>query len=57
MSAQPEFFSIDAPEAKLLFVDDEANILTALTRLFRPEGYKIFTANNGKEGLAILEKE
>ena len=41
----------------LLFVDDEANILSSLRRLFRPHGYRIFIANGGAEGLAVLEKE
>ncbi len=42
--------------ATLLFVDDEANILSALKRLFRPQGYRIFTAAGGAEGLAIMEQ-
>lgn len=41
----------------LLFVDDEANILSALKRLFRPFGYRIFTAEGGAQGLEILERE
>jgi response regulator RpfG family c-di-GMP phosphodiesterase len=41
----------------LLFVDDESSILSSLKRLFRPHGYKIFTAGGGAEGLALLEKE
>ncbi len=41
----------------LLFVDDEASILSSLKRLFRPHGYRIFTAGGGAEGLALLEKE
>ena len=44
-------------QATLLFVDDEPNILTALQRLFRPAGYRIFTAPGGAEGLALLERE
>jgi response regulator RpfG family c-di-GMP phosphodiesterase len=43
--------------ATLLFIDDEANILAALKRLFRPLGYTILTAENGLEALALLEKE
>lgn len=39
----------------VLFVDDETNILSSLRRLFRPLGYKIFTASSGQEGLEILE--
>jgi response regulator RpfG family c-di-GMP phosphodiesterase len=45
------------PMATLLFVDDEPNILSALQRLFRPAGYRIFTAAGGAEGLALLERE
>jgi len=41
--------------ATLLFVDDEANILSSLKRLFRPQGYKILVASSGKEGLEIME--
>ncbi|OGT01082.1 MAG: hypothetical protein A3F73_01780 [Gallionellales bacterium RIFCSPLOWO2_12_FULL_59_22] len=43
--------------ATLLFIDDEANILSALKRLFRPLGYTTLTAENGAEALALLEKE
>ena len=46
----------DAPFT-LLCVDDEANILSALKRLFRSQGYTILTATSGKEGLELLEKE
>ena len=45
----------DAPT--LLLVDDEPSILSALRRLFRPHGYRIFTAESGAAGLAILEQE
>lgn len=41
----------------LLFVDDEANILSALKRLFRPFNYKILTAGSGMQGLELMEKE
>ncbi len=43
--------------ATVLCVDDEANILSALRRLLRQEGYKLLFANNGVEGLAVLEQE
>ena len=46
-----------AAPASLLFVDDEPNILSALKRLFRPLGYRIFTAEGGAQGLALLEQE
>lgn len=41
----------------LLCVDDEANILSALKRLFRPTGYRVLTAEGGAAALAILEAE
>src|SRR4030066_1578686 len=43
--------------ATLLFVDDEANILSSLKRLFRPFGYRIFTAESGAAGLEIMAHE
>ena len=41
----------------LLFVDDEANILSALRRLFRPLGYRIFIAESGAQGLEVFDRE
>lgn len=38
----------------LLLVDDEENVLAALKRLFRRDGYTILTAASGVEGLARL---
>ena len=48
------------PEAALptvLFVDDEPSILSALRRLFRPQGYRVLVAGSGREGLEILQAE
>lgn len=44
-------------EKTLLLVDDEPNILSALTRLFRRDSYRILTAQSGAEGLEILNNE
>lgn len=41
-------------ERTILLVDDEANILSALTRVLRPQGYRILRAGSGKEGLELL---
>lgn len=41
----------------VLFVDDEPSILSALRRLFRPQGYRVLLAESGRAGLAILEAE
>lgn len=48
---------LSAPPLTILFVDDEASILSALRRLFRPHGYRILTAESGAAGLEILSKE
>jgi response regulator RpfG family c-di-GMP phosphodiesterase len=44
-------------EHKILVIDDEQNIINALRRVLRKEGYQIIFANSAEEGLAILEKE
>lgn len=40
----------------LLIVDDEDNIVSALKRLLRRDGYVILTAASAEEGLALLER-
>lgn len=45
------------PSRTLLLVDDEANILTALKRLFRRDGYTIITADSGLAGLELLASQ
>jgi response regulator RpfG family c-di-GMP phosphodiesterase len=50
----------DAPAARehtLLLVDDEPNVLTALQRALRADGYRFLTARGGREALDILEQE
>lgn len=44
-------------DSVVLCVDDEPNILSALTRLLRPEGYHFITASSASEGLLIMEKQ
>lgn len=41
----------------ILCVDDEANILSSLRRLFRPAGYRVLVAEGGAAGLEMLEAE
>ncbi len=41
----------------ILCVDDEPNILSALRRLFRGQGYRVHTAESAKAGLELLERE
>lgn len=43
-------------QVRILFVDDERNVLRSLERLFLEENYEIFTAGSGQEGLEILEQ-
>ncbi|MCL5062783.1 MAG: response regulator [Nitrospiraceae bacterium] len=43
-------------KVKILFVDDEENVLTAVKRVFMDAGYTILTALSGKEALKILEE-
>lgn len=44
-------------DVKILCVDDEANVLKSLQRLFMDEEYELFTAESGREALEILKKE
>ncbi len=41
-------------EATLLLVDDEANILSALKRLLRPQGHQVLTAQSGAQALELM---
>jgi two-component system NtrC family sensor kinase len=42
-------------QIRILFVDDEKNVLRSLERTFLDEEYEILTASSGGEGLSILE--
>ncbi len=54
-SLDKQLLRMGKPERTLLLVDDEPNILNALKRLLRRDGYRILTANSGHEGLDLLE--
>lgn len=41
---------------KILLVDDEPDILTFLSYNLKKEGYEVFVANNGHEGLQLAKK-
>ena len=41
---------------RILFVDDEENVLRSLKRLFVSEDYEVFTAASGSDGLAVLKE-
>jgi two-component system, NtrC family, response regulator len=40
----------------ILVVDDEPNYLIVLSELLRDEGFEVFTAPDGKEGLTLVEE-
>jgi type II secretory ATPase GspE/PulE/Tfp pilus assembly ATPase PilB-like protein/FixJ family two-component response regulator/RNA polymerase subunit RPABC4/transcription elongation factor Spt4 len=42
---------------KILFVDDEVNVLKAMQRIFRQENYTVLTAGSGQDALSVLAKE
>ena len=44
-------------KVKILFVDDEESILDVASEYFMMKGYHVFTARNGVEALAVLDKE
>jgi two-component system NtrC family sensor kinase len=40
---------------RILFVDDEINVLRSLERVFLEENYEILTASTGTEGFSVLQ--
>ncbi|OIQ74474.1 hydrogenase transcriptional regulatory protein hupR1 [mine drainage metagenome] len=48
---------LQKPLRTLLLVDDESNIVAALKRLLRRDGYEILTASSGQAGLDLLAKQ
>jgi UDP-3-O-[3-hydroxymyristoyl] N-acetylglucosamine deacetylase len=42
---------------KVLIIDDEKDIVESLSSILRDEGFRVFEAMDGKEGLAIFENE
>lgn len=43
--------------AKLLVVDDENGILEEVQTFFEEEGYQVFVADSGEEGIQLLKRE
>jgi CheY-like chemotaxis protein len=52
---EPQHKDSDRP-GRILFVDDEVNVLNALRRLFHSEHYVTYFASSGAEGLEILHQ-
>ncbi|HHM20860.1 MAG TPA: sigma-54-dependent Fis family transcriptional regulator [Bacteroidetes bacterium] len=44
-------------KARILIIDDEADILNLLARILRLEGYQVYKADTGKRGLKVLSQE
>lgn len=44
------------PNYKILFVDDEPFILDSLKRVFRKDGYELYTSFSGEEALNFLSR-
>jgi len=42
---------------KILLVDDEPDILEILSYNLKKEGFKVFTANDGKSAIDLMENE
>ncbi len=45
------------PLYRILLVDDERNVLSALKRVFRQENYQVETAASGEEALTLLNQD
>ena len=42
---------------KVLIVEDEANICSFIEHILEPQGYRVITANTGREGLQYITSE
>jgi diguanylate cyclase (GGDEF)-like protein len=52
----PRLLRFNRTQPTLLLVDDEPSIVSSLRRLLRGDGYRILTANSGRDGLKLLEE-
>ena len=52
----PHLLRAQARRRSLLLVDDEKNIVASLKRLLRPDGYDLYSAAGGEEGLELLAR-
>lgn len=51
---RPELFTASREDRTLMLVDDEENVLSSLGRLFRRDGYRVLSAGNVNDALALL---
>lgn len=49
--------AIDTSNKTILVVDDEHSLIALLTKNLTDEGYKVVSADNGKQALSILKKQ
>jgi diguanylate cyclase (GGDEF)-like protein/PAS domain S-box-containing protein len=56
LNAQQQSRTSDSHAQTLLLLDDEENILRALTRVLRRDGYQIITASRAQDAFALLAK-
>ena len=47
---------METPKAKILVVDDEANVLLTMTSILRQEGYEVDAAEGGEQALAAIRE-
>ena len=47
---------MEKDKIKILLVDDEPDIIEILSFNLKQQGYKVFSASNGKEALVQVEK-
>jgi len=57
LSSQDHMDTLDISSYKILCVDDEPNILSALRRMFMLSGFVVEEASSGAEALQKLEQE
>lgn len=57
MESELSTLNVQTQERTILLVDDEENILSALRRVLRRDGYRILCAGSGQAGLDILATE
>lgn len=57
MSDQPAIAEDGAVGKLILVVDDEFDVLSAFSMLFEYRGFRVLTAANGREALAVAERE
>lgn len=48
---------MDEPNKKILIVEDDKSFLWIVTQSFTGEGFSVVTAENGEEGLKMVEEE